>query len=157
LSVATVWLYLELAGAGQPPPSRFFRRQITSAKPSKVILPVFFKQVAACLVTKEAFDTMAELNPQIRARLRIIAASPPYVPSFFAVKTGLSAAFLERVLREFDQLHTTPAGRQVLTIFQTDQVVAKPESTLTNTLAMLEAHRRISSDGTTARGSATAP
>jgi len=150
MSVATEWLDLELARAGEPPPNRFFRRQITAPKPAKAILPVFFKQVAACLVTKQAFDTMAELNPQIRAQIRVVVASPRYVPSFFAVRAGLSAPFLARVLREFDALHTTPAGRQVLTIFQTDRVVAKPEATLDDTLAMLEAHRRAFPDSATA-------
>ena len=45
------------------PGSRFFGRMTRVPKPSLAILPVFFNQAGAALVTRSSFETAGELNP----------------------------------------------------------------------------------------------
>ena len=56
------------------------------AKPSQAILPVFFKQAEAALVTRATFDTAVELNPQLGAALRTLSRSPQLIPAVAAVR-----------------------------------------------------------------------
>jgi phosphonate transport system substrate-binding protein len=156
MSVARDWLEVELARRGLPGIADFFGRRIESAKPSKVVLPVFFQQSDACLVNRRTFDAMVELNPQIARQVRVLATSPGYVPSLFVVAHGFAPAFLNHALAELSELHMTPAGQQVLTIFQTGQVSSLPEGTMGSTVALLDEHARLYPTRTARRGAPAA-
>ncbi len=107
----------------------FFGNIIIEHDPMKAILPVFFEQRDAGLITAEKFALMAELNPQLK-KMRSIAVSAPLVCGITAVNQEgwdtprLKQDFIDGMLG----LHLSPAGQQLLNLFKTDQIVAyQPE------------------------------
>ncbi len=142
-SLAPVWLETRLAQAGLGRLEQFFGEVKPNPKLTGVVLPVFFHQADACLVTRLGLETMSELNPQVGRQVRVLAASPALVPSVFCFVRGRASTFREQVLPEITQLHRTPAGRQVLLLFQSDRLEEYPKSYLEGAFQLLAAHRRL--------------
>lgn len=151
MSLALSWLDVELAKLELPGVDDHFAQFTESTKPAKVVLPVFFQQLDACVVSESTFRTMTELNPQLGRQLRIVAKSAPHVPALFAFTARLSPAFRDRVMRELSAVDETPSGRQVLAIFQTTQVRSRPESVLRSALDLLDEHARLRPAASAAR------
>ena len=90
--LAQVWLDNLLVGERLPPTARFFNQITSTSKLAQVVLPVFFRQCDACLVTRSGFDIMCELNPQISKQLKIITNSPAVVAGVFCFRADVPAA-----------------------------------------------------------------
>ena len=143
MDLAQPWLETLLADhtqAGKPPSVH----QVKAENPSKAILQVFFRQADAALVIRKSFDLACELNPQLRRNLKVLAESPPFITSFFAFPPGsLSGASIEKLTQAIVNLHTTPGGRQVLTVFKSSQMVRYPASILDDTIQFLKNYHRL--------------
>jgi ABC-type phosphate/phosphonate transport system substrate-binding protein len=114
------------------------KRDITLVEnPSKAILQVFFRQCRAAVVTAEAFELACELNPQLQKELKMLAASPPFVPAVFLFPTNFQGTSRDKLEAAISQLHTTPGGRQVLTVFQSSRMDRVPSSTMDDTKQFL--------------------
>ena len=142
-SLAETWLETQLLKAGSPKIPVFFGRIQRPAKLSSAILPVFFKQADACLVTRRGFDVMRELNPQVGRQLRVIAASPPLVPMVLAMRSGYESELLDEIVASMRDLHKTPEGRQILTVFQCERVEEVPMARLGPSLSLLDEHEKL--------------
>lgn len=143
MSLATVWLDVELAKNELPPTTQILGTITEATKPARAVLPVFFGQADACLTTLNAYNTMVELNPQVGLKLRIIATSPKYIPMIFATCTDLATVPKEKTIQAICGLSDTAVGRQTLTLFQTEAIIEYPASTLAPTLALLDEHARL--------------
>jgi ABC-type phosphate/phosphonate transport system substrate-binding protein len=141
--LAVLWLDSLLAGQSLPVADRLAGKINSETKVSKVVLPVFFKQVDACLVTRSSFNTMVELNPQLEKQLIVLAESPAVVPSIFIFQSTYNSTVKEQILDGLRDLHKTPAGQQVLTIFHFATVQEKPLSSLNSSLELIAAHTRL--------------
>jgi ABC-type phosphate/phosphonate transport system substrate-binding protein len=122
-TMVTLWLEAFLYDNGLPPRESFFRETREVAKNSQVILPVFFKQADAGVVTKSAFETAVTLNPQLRQQLRVIATSPRLIPAVVCVRTTLAPDWRAAYLNQALTLHETPNGLQTFTVFKLDRMV----------------------------------
>ena len=67
MSLAMIWLETRLLTAQLGSTEDFFSHVNLNTNATRVVLPVFFKSIAACLVSRAVFDVMAELNPQLGA------------------------------------------------------------------------------------------
>lgn len=150
MSLGSVWLDTVLLKDGFPRAAEFCR--ITqSSKLAKAVLPVFFRQAEACLVTRRGFKTMCEMNPQVNQRLRVLLTSPELVPSGFCFRRGYDDPLRETIIAELAKIRLTPAGAQVLTLFQSGSLEAHPVSCLESAFALLALHERLCA-GTTPPG-----
>lgn len=160
MSLAKVWLDTLLLPRGVLGVADYCQT-IESAKLAKVVLSVFFRQNDACLVTERGLKTMIELNPQVGSRLQVIRTSPAVVPSGFLFRKDNRDADKELIFRELGKVSTTAAGTQVLTLFKTNRIEARPFSSLDSAISMLELHDRLrreqSSAMTGIRASAPTP
>lgn len=138
-SLAPLWLDTLLHRQGLPPASRLAGRIETSTRLPQALLPVFFRQMDACLVTRNGYAIMSELNPQLARELIILAESPEVVPALFAFRSD----YKTDIIAGLQELKDSPAGRQVLTIFQSEDFVEGPASTLDLTLELIESHERL--------------
>ncbi|MGL1932858.1 MAG: phosphate/phosphite/phosphonate ABC transporter substrate-binding protein [Desulfotalea sp.] len=142
-SLALIWLDTVLAGRGFNASAEFFETISKKDKVSEVLLPVFFGKVDACIVTKSAFELMVELNPQIGTQMRVLATSPPFVPSLFGFRADFASPVKEQVMHELFGLDMTQASKQILTMFKTDSLEKQTVSCLGDTLSLLKEHKRL--------------
>jgi hypothetical protein len=110
---------------------------------SKAILQVFFRQVDAAIVTREAFDIACELNPQLKKEIKIIYESQPLVSGFFLILQptgGKKYEILEKIILDVKK---TPGGRQVLNIFQSTSIEKFPSTVLEDTVKFLKKYEQL--------------
>jgi ABC-type phosphate/phosphonate transport system substrate-binding protein len=141
--LAIPWLDTLLLDKGLNPVRDFCGRVTEESKLTKAVLPVFFRKADACLVTLKGFKTMSELNPQVSRQMRVLASSPEFIPAAFFFRAGYPQAQQDQYVAEFTRVHATPAGQQILTVFQTERLEEHPASVLDRTFALLESHRRL--------------
>ena len=121
-----------------------FESPSTVENPSKAILQVFFHQADAALVTTEAFDVACELNPQLRKDLKVLCESPALITAFFIFRPSLGLERnMEVVEKAVMDLHTTPGGRQVLTVIQSSKMEKHPISILDNAIQFVKRYQRL--------------
>lgn len=137
MCLASAWLASLLSTNGGTTVQTFFSRVLETEKLTATVLPVFFRKADACVVNRKGFKAMSELNPQVGQRLRVLASSSAVVPTGFFFLSGFPATQQQECLAEFTRLHTTPAGLQILTVFQTERLQEHPATALDNTLKML--------------------
>ncbi|ACN14685.1 ABC-type phosphate/phosphonate transport system, putative periplasmic component [Desulforapulum autotrophicum HRM2] len=145
--LAPLWLDMLLTQQGHPVTKDFTGRINRESKLAKVVLPVFFGRVDACVLTHGGFDTMAELNPQLARQLVILAESPEMVPTIFAFRANYNPVFKEKLIKGLKDLKKSPAGQQVLTIFQSDELVIEPASSLDTALELIATHKQLARKG----------
>jgi len=138
MCVAPAWLFTILAEGHYGPAEQFFGSVATDAKVSRVVLPVFFGQAEACLASKRGFDMMCELNPQVAGDLTVLASSPALVVNFYIFRKNYERVQREKVIRAMSSLHSSPAGRQLATLFQFEELGVKDASCLASALALLD-------------------
>ena len=157
-SLAQPWLDTLLLKAGGKTTAAWLGKITRTPKVAQVVLPVFFRQTDACVATRTELETMRELNPQIGQQLKILARSPEIVPSLFCFRADYASTFKEQVFAGLRELHKTPAGLQVLTIFQSEKVEDQPASSMDSALALLAEHAQLTDgDATNAPQSDTPP
>lgn len=143
MSLAMLWLDTLLLQKGLAPAAQYAGRVSYFNKPSRVVLPVFFLQADACIVTRRHFETMSELNPQIGQKLRVLASSPHLVPSMFAFLAQSASPFKDRMLVEMKRLSDSPAGQQLLTLLQADSIEERPASCVDQSFGLISEYHRL--------------
>jgi phosphonate transport system substrate-binding protein len=141
--LAPTWLEIELLQHQLGRAAPFWGRVTESTKLLRVILPVFFRQADACLVSLRGFETMVELNPQIGRQLKILAKSEPVIPALLCFRGDYPAAYREKIIKEAARVNETPAGRQTLALFQAGHLLRGDPASLASTCTLLELHRRL--------------
>lgn len=136
-SLVEPWLGTLLNEAGLPPASEFLGEQSRTTKLSQVILPIFFGQADACIASRRGFETLAELNPQVGKSLRVLASSTELIPGVFCFRADYETPAFDDLVVGVRELHQSAAGRQVLTIFQSDQLVEIPPDALDSARELL--------------------
>jgi phosphonate transport system substrate-binding protein len=142
--LSETWCDVLLQEAGLGTPEDLFSVSKRVRKASQAILPVFFKQIDAALVTRSAFETAVELNPQLGRRLQVIASSKPYVPVVVCIRNNLDEDLKRRYLDYATELHKHPNAMQTFVIFRLTQLVRWRPQYLINVRKLLEKHREIS-------------
>ena len=141
--LARIWLDTLIESAHLGPADTFLGRVESNPKLSRAVLPVFFRQADACLATRQGFNTMCELNPQLAKQLRPLAVSPKLVTAFQAFHKDSPPATKRRFLVAIRDLGKTVAGRQTLTLFGTSRLVQADVSVLRTSLDLLHAYERL--------------
>jgi phosphonate transport system substrate-binding protein len=143
MCVAPAWLATILEEGHFGRSDQFFGSIGSETKVARVVLPVFFGQADACLTSKQGFETMCELNPQVGKDLIVIASSPAMVVTFYIFHKNYHGVSRERFAKVYSSLPTSAAGRQVATLFQFEQLVVKDVGCLAPALAVLEKAERL--------------
>lgn len=143
MCLATAWLETMLAASNLDASDRFFTRVTKSRKVAQAVLPVFFGSVDVCLVTRQAFDTMCELNPQLRQTIRVLATSPKVLAALVAVHKDCPDETKRRFRTALAGMYDSTSGRQILTLFQSDRLVVVDSSLLAASVDLLAAYDRV--------------
>lgn len=142
-SLAPIWLEVLCGEHGLGPAGRALTNITAASKTMHVILPVFFGKRDACIVTRNAWDVMGELNPQVKRQLRVVAVSKPVVPIVTCFHRGLSETLKQRIIDAAEKSFAKPSFRQLMALFKTDGLVHQPVSSLESTRELVATYRRL--------------
>jgi len=141
-SLAEPWLTVSLWQEGLESPKQLLGHMTTNTKLSQVVLPVFFGQTDACVVTRRGLDTMVELNPQLSHKLKVLVASPRMQSAFFTWRKDYPAHLKKPIFDRMLALNSSPTAKQVLTLFQSPGFTARDASCLNPANSVLDAYER---------------
>lgn len=136
------WLASELRRAGLPDAAHHFSSITRLARPSQVVLPIFFGRADAAVVTREAFQTMVEMNPQLGVSIRQVLVSERLVTTFLATRRGLPTPIRNRIIEGILASKFDPAIRQVLTLFHVRGYMRCPQACILPSVALIEGRSR---------------
>jgi phosphonate transport system substrate-binding protein len=122
--LSRAWLDWLLRANHLEPKETFFAKLEPVTKPVSAVLPVFFGAKSACLVDRAAFQDMSRLNPQVGSNLVSVAVSEPYLENMLCIsKSGWASDQVRLdVISSIAELHSEPSGRQVLSLFNLEQL-----------------------------------
>jgi len=129
--IALLWLDMLLLKRGLPESRDFLRSVRKADKVSKAVLPVFFRQADACIVTLDAWNTLRELNPQLKKQLRILEQSPGYLGAVTVIRKDFPLQSREKFVKNVLALQTKPEFKQILTLFRFNRIAKFKQSHLT--------------------------
>jgi phosphonate transport system substrate-binding protein len=120
-NIAVMWMDILLMRKGQPLAEHFCSIKRVN-KATQAVLPVFFGQADAAVINRDAFETVAELNPQIMKEVAEIVSSKAVVHSVSCFRKNTDSDIRKAVLNAAMSLDKDSYGRQVLTLFQLNRV-----------------------------------
>ncbi|MDZ7599594.1 MAG: hypothetical protein U5J82_15230 [Desulfobacterales bacterium] len=94
------------------------------------------------MLSLDAFKIAAELNPQLHRELVVLYESPPFIPGFFILHPSWQTPARQNLIEAITNLHASPAGQQVLIVFQSSRMEKLPFSALAETLAFLHHYQK---------------
>jgi phosphonate transport system substrate-binding protein len=141
-SLADPWLSVELWKEGPDSPRQVLGRITKNTKLAQVVLPVFFGQADACLVTRRGLDTMIELNPQLAQKLKVLVTSPQMEGTFFACRKDYPENLKKQILDGLVGLESSPPAKQISTMFQSPGFALRDADGLRPAITLLDAYER---------------
>jgi ABC-type phosphate/phosphonate transport system substrate-binding protein len=144
-SLARRWLEVLCYEHGLGAAEQALGKITAAAKPTLVVLPVFFRQADACILTRHGFDVMGEMNPQVKKQLRVLAVSKPMVSTLSCFRRGFSESLKQRVIEAALKSQGKPAFEQVMILFKSDGLTQEPVSALASARELLATHARLCS------------
>lgn len=126
-----------------PEMKKFFFSVEEKNKPSQLVLPVFFGQSDACVITDVAFENMVEMNPQLGKGTRVIASSDEMVDTVTVFRKTLKEDTKQKVMKAGTTLKRNPRGQQILTLFRTEDLTPLKEADLEGIRHLVVEHDRL--------------
>jgi ABC-type phosphate/phosphonate transport system substrate-binding protein len=117
-SLFRLWIETLLLRQGDSNVGSYFSSIKETMTTVQVIMPVFFRQADACVVTRHVFELTAELNPQINSELTAIAAIQKLSQGIISVDSRLPRETKEDIKHAFLALNQSAEGRQLLMLYQ---------------------------------------
>ena len=118
--IALLWLNTLLLERSLPESSSFFLTVERAERAAQVLLQVFFGQADACVLPRNTYETMVELNPQIEKKLSIISESPGFLCTVTCISSTVNKKTIEKMMNFIKKMHTDPSGRQIMLLFRTE-------------------------------------
>ena len=140
MGMGDLWLETRLMENGFSGIDDFFSSCEIEPKSSRSVMSVFFGKLDACLVNRSGYETMVEMNPQIGRALKIVETSPEFIPALICLRASYDPASKKQVADSFLNLHKEARGRQVLTVFKSDRLIAGTDADLATTFDWVEKH-----------------
>ncbi len=135
-----LWFETLLMKSGFRDKVKFLGEFKTALKGSAAILPVFFRQADACIVRERVFNTMADMNPQLKKELVVIARSEPFFRGLMCFHPDFDPERRKRIQDVSLRMHKSEKGRQILALFRSETLVAFERGFLDSTIALLDEH-----------------
>lgn len=140
--IGRLWLEQVLADSGFAESRAFFSHIREVGKTAQAVLPVFLGEIDACLVPREQFETMVELNPQLDRKLMVVATSPAFCQTLVCVRANFDTVRRQLLIQKFQEIHSETLGRQILTLFRVERLVPFDASSVEATFALIRESQR---------------
>ncbi len=136
--VSNMWLEVLLNKNKLSKKEEFFSSIKEFDSESQLIMSVFFGQNDVCMVSKKAFETMKELNPQLGEQLNTLTESPGYLKGLSCyTENSRKFSYSEKFIDASLNLGSYSAGKQILTLLKTDEAIKFKTEYLESSQALL--------------------
>ncbi len=126
--LSLLWFTTLLLKRGLPESENFFSEIKKVEKISQAVLPVFFMQADVCIVRRNGFKTLVEMNSQVNKNLIVLQKSPVFQKSLFCIHKDYDNESKKMIIDIVKTLHLDPKGNQILMLFRNERVLPfKPE------------------------------
>lgn len=140
-----IWFELLCLENGIKEKEKFFKKIEYVESPSKTILAVFFDKASACIVTSFSFDVMNEMNPQISAKLKILAKRENLINDLFCLRNNMNEE-LKNIIKNYGlEIDKKPKTEQVYKIFKIDGSFPFKMEYLKETITLYEDYKKLKS------------
>jgi ABC-type phosphate/phosphonate transport system substrate-binding protein len=120
-----VYLRVLLARNGiKEAPAGFFSEVEVKVKPKAAVLDLFLQEADACLATNTIFNSMSQLNPQLKRKLQPIHYSESISNGVVFVRNDMPKKTARDFTKVLLTLHQTEKGKQLLKIFRTPKMAS---------------------------------
>jgi ABC-type phosphate/phosphonate transport system substrate-binding protein len=140
-SMFHVWIETLLMRNGSGSIATFFSSVKEARTASRGIMPVFFRQADACVVTRHIFNLTSEMNPQIGRELVPIARMSKLSQGIISIDRRLPEEIKGKIRQAFLTLPESPDGKQLLMLFQVSRMVPFRPEYLDATEALFAEHQ----------------
>lgn len=141
--LAPLWLDNLLVERGFAAVDSFVGKTGHDENLTQVLLPVFFKQADACVVSRQSLEMTAELNPQLGRKLAILESSKKMIPMVVAFRQDYAPPYYQDLLEVLRHLHESEEGRQIMAIFKMNKFVNLSRSYMDPSLELISSHTRL--------------
>jgi len=141
-NIALLWLDTQLLRQHLPPSQSFFQSLRLVESASQAVLPVFFRQAEACLLPRWSYDTMVELNPQIKEETTMLALSPLLVRGGLFMVKGLGPE-KQGLIPATQKIWQTTRAKQIMTLFHADEIVPFQPAHIQTIVNLYEEYSRL--------------
>jgi len=138
-----IWFETLMMKEGVRNQEHFFSSIKEVISPSQALMPVFFKRADACILSRQSFDVMAELNPQLRKDLTVIAESRPLATGVIAVRKDYNSRHREMLQEVLETLDQDVQGKQLLTLFRMSALVPFRQNYLQSMVEFLKEYNEL--------------
>lgn len=142
LLLAPAWFETTLSANSLPPADQFFGSVSSRDNINQVALPVFFHRENAACLTRDSWDTVVELNPQMGRSMRIVAVSPKLVPIALAFRRHCNEAGRKALIDAAMNITDLPAGQQIVALYKSRNFVLRTSAAMKTTVDMLTDYQR---------------
>lgn len=142
-NLPTVWLNTLLLKNGLPEADTFFSQVKMLDEVFGAIRQVLMGQAAMCILTQESFDTVVELNPQLKGDLRVVATSPEFCRGFALFRDGFDEQVQVILQETLLALHTDPKGAQIMNFFRVEKLLAFEQDYLNSVIALMDSYETL--------------
>lgn len=110
---------------------KVFDEVFTFESHSKALLKTFFGKIDACIVPKNIWRTMSEMNPQIKKKMEVLDQSPSiFTTSLMFVHQNCDPDFAKVNENTSKQMYHIPRAKQILTLLKVERYEKIDQSTL---------------------------
>lgn len=141
--LAALWIETLLQERYQVRLPEFFGSVTTDLKPTKAVLPVFFGQRDGCIVTRDAFNVMSEMNPQVARQLAVRDSSPPLLAAVLCANQHSDPELLRQIHSALTTAHEDTAAKQILTTFRIEKLDPFDPQLFENVNQLVQKHAQL--------------
>jgi ABC-type phosphate/phosphonate transport system substrate-binding protein len=105
---------------------------------SNAVYNIFFDKTDCAIVRKSVFNTLVELNPQLKKSIAEVESSPEFISNILAYLKDSPHSRLSLIIEEASELHLAKEGKSILEIFKSSRVGTITENDLQNTKLIVD-------------------
>lgn len=131
--LASHWLFNEMKKENISDPYAIINTFTKIEKSSKRVFSVFFGKADGCIISKEQFESLGELNPQLTRKLKILNKSPSFVTNVYCSNNNSTKKGIVFAKDFVENINKTESGTEMIKLFKSIKFVSFEEGFLETT------------------------
>jgi ABC-type phosphate/phosphonate transport system substrate-binding protein len=139
--LASYWLFNEMKKENINDPYAIINTFTKIEQSRKRVFSVFFGKADGCIISKEQFDSLSELNPQLKKKLKVLYESPSFVTNVYCSNDN-SAKEGVGIANDFvKNINKTNSGSEMIKLFKSIKFVSFEEDFIETTQKLYDEYK----------------